>query len=229
MPGTDFLPDRENDLLAWSIPFNQKINATPTAYGITALQASAYGTLHTTFAAKLALVEDQLTRSPANIVAKNMAKSNLIENARLLAREIQGTPTVTDFQKADLGLTVRDPEPTPVPVPAVAPTVSIESLAGRTAKVRLRDAQNPDRRGKPKGISGATIFYYVGEVAPFQPEEWSFLEQTTRTLVNVNFPTTIEPGSRVWLTAFWYNTKAQTSPGAVAVSIRIGDELAEAA
>lgn len=229
MANTDFLPKREADLLAWANNFSTKLSLDPTSYGVTIVQAGAFETLFDNFQSAFTTASNPGTNSHANIVAKNVAKQALIENARLLAREIQGTPTVTDFQKADIGLTVRDPEPTPVPVPAFPPDVSVLSLFGRTARLRLRDVQNPDRRGKPDGVSGATIFYHVGETAPVIPNEWALLMQTTRTLVDVDFPQTIEPGARVWLTAYWYNTKAESSTAAEPVSLRVGDILTQAA
>jgi hypothetical protein len=47
---TNFVPTREADLLAWSRNFDNLISATPTAFGLTAAQATAYSTLHTNFA-----------------------------------------------------------------------------------------------------------------------------------------------------------------------------------
>jgi hypothetical protein len=50
-------------------------------------------------------------------LAKNNAKTAVKTYARLLARIVQATPTVTDTQKADLGLPVPDNEPSPINQP----------------------------------------------------------------------------------------------------------------
>jgi hypothetical protein len=232
MPEINFLPPKEADLLAWSLNFATRIAATPIVYAVSAAQAAAYGTLHDTFAAALQAATEPGTRTKPSIQAKNDAKTALLDGpngARSLARIIQAAPAVTNEQKALLGLTVRDSEPTPVPPPEFPPDIAILSVLNRTVKVRLRDIENPDRRGKPDGVKGATVFYSVGDDAPSDPAEWSFAFNTTRTVFDVDFPQTVAAGAKVWLTAFWYNTKAQSSPPASYVSTRFSDGMAQAA
>src|SRR4051794_9849146 len=38
----DFLPTKDDALLAWSVAFAEKITATPTSFGLSAAQATAY-------------------------------------------------------------------------------------------------------------------------------------------------------------------------------------------
>src|SRR5688572_13214418 len=158
----DFFPSREADIVTWSINFKTKIVATPTVYGLTAPQATAYGTKHDAFVAAHQTANDPATRSPSAIVAKDVAKVNLAAEARMLARIIQAAPAVTAEQRSDLGLTVRDSDPSPIPPPAAAPEMDIISAVVRTVRVRLRDLANPTRRGKPDGVAGASVFSHVG-------------------------------------------------------------------
>ncbi len=90
---TPYPPAREADLLTWSSAFKTKITATPTAYGLTAAQATAYGTLHDAFAAAYATANDQLTRSPASVATKNLAKWALVAQIRLLGGIVQRFPS----------------------------------------------------------------------------------------------------------------------------------------
>ncbi|MGH7179314.1 MAG: hypothetical protein ACREJC_18200 [Tepidisphaeraceae bacterium] len=53
MPSVTFFPSRDTELLAWSLNFKTLITATPTAYGLTAGLATAYGVLHDAFATAL--------------------------------------------------------------------------------------------------------------------------------------------------------------------------------
>src|SRR5688572_5857937 len=121
----DFFPSREADIVTWSVNFKTLITATPTTYGLTAAQATAYTTKHDAFVAAHQTANDPATRSPSAIIAKDVAKVALAAEARMLARIVQATPTVTAEQKSDLGLTVRDGEPSPIPPPAFAPEVDI--------------------------------------------------------------------------------------------------------
>jgi len=227
-----FPPKKDGDLAAWSTNWQSFINAAPATYGLTALQTAGYTALHNAYITAFNAAISPSTNSKSQIIAKNQARENLlnaVNGARQLVGIVQAFPGTTNAMRGDLGLRIPDVEPTPVPVPTVAPDLSIVSQSGRTAKIRLRDVENPDSRGKPDGVVGFTILYHVGDEPPFVPQEWTLLGQHTRTLVDVEFPVTIEPGVKVWLTAYWYNTKAQTSPAAEAVMLRIGDTLAEVA
>jgi hypothetical protein len=230
MPATTtFLPTRESELVTWSLTFKTLITATPTAYALTAGQATTYGGLHDTFVTKYNLCNADATRSPSNIVAKDDAKIALIANARLLARIVQAAPSVTNQQKSDLGLTVRDVGPTPIPPPSDAPDIDIVAVSGNTVRLRLHEAGQSSKRAKPDGVAGATIFSAVGAVAPTTEEAWTFQGNTTKTLFDVTFPPTIEPGAKVWFTAFWRNNRDESGPASTPVTTNIAGGSAMAA
>jgi len=229
---TDFIPKRDADLLAFSVNFNTLINADPTIYGLDLAQAGAYTALHDAFAAALAVTTSDATRTPSSIVAKNDARDALEDGPggiRQLAAIIQAFPGTTNEMRSDLGLTVRDTEPTPVPVPETSPILSILSTLGRTVKIRLRDADSPTNRGKPASAIGATLLSFVGEDPPADTLDWSFLANTGRTQVELDFPATIAAGSKVWITAFWFNSRKESGNAAAPQSTRLSDGLAQSA
>jgi hypothetical protein len=158
----DFLPSRDGLLVTWSVNFKTKITATPTVYALTAAQATAYGLKHDAYAAAYQTAKDPSTRTPSSVLAKDVAKKNLETEARMLARIVQAAPAVTNQQRSDLGLTVRDVEPSPIDRPAFAPEGAIVSVTGRSVRIRYRDAQEPSRRGKPNGCAGLAVFSHVG-------------------------------------------------------------------
>src|SRR5688572_9679270 len=124
-----FLPNKDAALLAWSLNFSTRITATPTAYGLVAADATAYAALHTNFATTMAAVDPD-ERNKIATAAKNTARLALKTSARLLAKRVEGTASVTDAQKLELGLNVRA-MPSPIPPPATAPIISITSVMGR--------------------------------------------------------------------------------------------------
>lgn len=228
----DYLPSREADLLNWSNNFNNVINLSPTAFGLTAGQCTVFGVLHTSWNNAYTDATQPSTRTPSAIQLKNDSKFAMINNAggiRALVNIIQAHPGTTNQQRVDLGITVSDAEPSPVPAPATAPDLSIISIFNRTVKIRLRDVENADRRGKPDGVQGATILLFVGEDAPADPMEWNFALNTSTTLLDMDFPATIAAGAKVWLTAIWFNARKENSPPATPVSVRLSDGLAKAA
>jgi hypothetical protein len=221
MASTTFLPDREAELVTWSTGFNTKINATPTTYGLTAGQATAYTTVHTAFVTAFNAANSDATNSRSAIVTKNAAKAVLIASARQLAGIIQSYPGTTNAMRSDLGLTVRDTQPTPVPPPANPPDVDIVSVSGNTVKLRLHDSTTPARRGKPAGVSGAAVFSFVGAAAPTDEGAWTFEGNTSKTVIDIVFPGTVAPGAKVWFTAFWFNQRKQEGPASAPVTTNI--------
>ena len=221
-------PSREGDLLAWAANFFELINATPTQFGLTAPQATAFGALSSDYADKYETATEPSTNSHAAVVAKNTAKAALLAGASQLVAIVQAHPGTTDAQRAALGIKVRDNEPTPAPVPAAPPFLAVVSTLGRTVKLRLGDLDNPNRRAKPPGVQGATILTYVGDFPPDDPMEWAFAINTSRTLVDVQFPLTVAAGAKVWITAVWFNTRKETSIAAEAVSVRLSEGTSQA-
>lgn len=104
------------DLYAGSLTFSEMITATPLVFGLTAPLAAEYAALHSSFADLYlqALAPD--TRTKPVIIGRNNAAAVLRARAAELAKLIEGTATVTDQQRASLGLSVRKvPAPRPAP------------------------------------------------------------------------------------------------------------------
>ena len=219
MPSTTFLPRTDAALLAWSLHFRDLIVAQPTDYGLTAPLATAYGALHDLYAAALAECDPPI-RTKTAVVAKNQARLNLKNNARLLANLVNGTGSVSDAQKTELGLTVRD-EPTPIPPPSTAPVLEIVSLSAWTVKIRLRDAASGSNRGRPPGTFGASVFSAVSATAPTDISAYKFEGSTGQTKVHVTFDDTLAAGTKVWLTAFWFNGRKQSGPACAPVAVNL--------
>jgi hypothetical protein len=231
MASTNFLPDRDAELVTWSTNFLAGIQTMATSVGLTAGQATTYGTLHDNFVTSYNASASDATNSRSAIVTKNETKALLVANARLLAGIIQKFPGTTNTQRSELGLTVKDTAPSPVPPPASAPALEVRSVSGTTCRIRLIDTANPTRRGKPAGVAGASVFSFVGATPPTALSAWTFEGNTTRTGVDVFFPDDTAPGARVWLCAFWYNPRAQRGPTCAPVPANLpgGAVSAEAA
>jgi hypothetical protein len=212
-------PPSDNALLAWSTNFKNLITADPSVYGLTATLATAYGVVHTAYADALAACDPNV-RNKAAVVAKNAARTTLKTQATLLANTIYGTPTVTVAQKVELGIPPRS-EPNPIPPPSTSPVLEVVSTNAWTARIRLK-AGAGGGRGKPAGTFGASVFSYVGATAPTDIGSWKFEGSTGRvTAIDVDFPNTLAAGTKVWLTAFWFNGRKQSGPACAPVSCNL--------
>jgi hypothetical protein len=211
------IPTKDTLLLNWSTNFNTRGTATPTTLGLTAAQMTAYTPLHDGFVAAYNAMNILGARSKSLVSAKNTAKAALLVYARQLYGFVQANADVSNADKDLLGVTVRA-QPSPIPAPIDAPQMDIVSVVGRTVSVRLHSATTQGKRGKPAGVKGAAVFSYVGATPPTDPSVYKFEGTTTRTTFDIVFPDSAEPGTTVWVTAMWFNERAQSGPACTPMS-----------
>ncbi len=226
-----YLPTTDAGVLNWARNFRDQIAAVadPTTIGLSAAAVTEYEGLVSDYTDKYAIATDSATRGGSTINAKNIAKKALITASRTFGQAVTRHPGVTNEQRYDMGLTVRDDEPTPVPVPTTKPVFTIATTVGRTITMRIRDEHTPDTRARPEGIIGATIMMYVGDEASQDPMAWTLLASTSKTNVTLDVPLSVPADSRVWIAGFWYNTKSQSGPVSDEVSTVIRAAVASAA
>lgn len=146
--GRSFYFGTAAQLYTGSQTFSDLINASATTYGLTTAQATAYKALNDDYAAKYRLSEAPETRTRGTIQARNDSTVLLTQKAAELAKIVDATPTVTNQQKIDLGLSVRA-TPTPKPPPGTPSHFRVELLGDGSVQVTWR-ANNPT------GMTGVT-------------------------------------------------------------------------
>lgn len=152
-----FYFEKDSVLYTGSQAFLTKITATPAAYGLLPADATDYAVFANDFKTKYLLAIDPPTRTQPSITAKNDARTLLRAATAQVARKIYATPTVTDQQKQDLGLSVRKtPEPSPAPG-----TVS-------DFKVQLTNSGALSTKWKNSGAAGCVynIYRRLGSTGP---------------------------------------------------------------
>ncbi|MFT3787563.1 MAG: hypothetical protein QM770_15590 [Tepidisphaeraceae bacterium] len=209
-------PASDAGLLTWANHFQGLIAAGPTSYALTTAQSTALTTACTAYQTALNACE-KTVRNEAAVITKNDARRDLKVLVRQLVGAINSSTTVTDAQKTTLGLTLRT-TPMPVPAPSLAPVVEVASVNAWTVNLRLRAAGSSTSRGKPAGVSGASVFSYVGATPPDEIADWKFEGNTGKSKFDVVFPTTNPGGTKVWLTAFWFNNRKQSGPACAPIS-----------
>ena len=205
---------REAELLGWSGEMSTKINVPGNDLGISTQMASEYATTQVRFAERFAAARDLGSRTRTEVAEKNAAKEALINASRTIVAILEANPALTNAQRVELNIPVRDRKPTPRPTPDAAPLVQVTGTAGTAVLVDLADARDPSRRRRPDGVVGATLLTFVGDVAPTDLAGWSFYSNTNKTRdVVVEFPPGTPRGSRVWVTAFLVQRQERDRPG----------------
>lgn len=218
---TKFPPEREAEFVTFTQNFASKIATGFATYSLTTAQATAYGTLSTAFINAYNVAQADATRSPMNINLKNVAKKNLIANLRMLCKIIQNAPTTTNAMRIDLGIPQRGTTPTPIPPPSLSPGIVVTKAVNRTISVRLFDPQNPKKTAKPAGVSGITVFSFVGSAPPTDIGAWKYEGSSSVMKFDIEFAPSVPNGATVWLTAFFFNNRKQSGVAATPISANL--------
>ena len=216
---TDFVPGREAALLPWGLNLSQKATADPALYGLTPAIAQALAAAYAALDAAWQRVQDPDRRTPTAVTEKDALKKAFISSAREVARLAQAHPGITTAQREALGLNLRDAKPTPVPPPEESPVIDVASARGQFIEVLLH--RPGGRRGRPPGAAGASVFFALTEAPPADLSGWTFAGSTTRSTCTVDVGAGVPPGAKVWLTAFYYNPRAQSGQAAEPISTRV--------
>ena len=204
------LPPSDTGLLQWSQNVVGLITPVPASWGLVVGDVTAYTVLHDSYSTCLAACDPSVRNKPA-VVAKNQARSNLKLGAAVVANKIYASPLVSNSMKTEIGMPPRQ-TPAPIPPPAVAPGLDVLSVDAWTVRIRLHDATSSAQRGKTPGAIGASVFSFVGAVAPVDLGAWKFEGSTGLTKLDVTFANTLAGGTKVWLSAFWFNGRKQSGP-----------------
>jgi hypothetical protein len=218
MARRDFLPDKDQALLAWAENFGTLCNLNYASYGITKEIADDYVQKKNDFATKLQAATDPSTRGKRTVFLKDESKRTLVELTRKVVKQITGMMTVTDAQRQELGITVPSGSRTPVPPPSAQPFIQVTKVKGRTVTIELR--QEEERRGKPAKVTGAQIYTCTGTTPPEAPGDWVFMTAVSKTTVELPFGPS-STGDTVWITASWTNAKNETGPAADEVRVNL--------
>ena len=215
------IPKRESELVTWAQNLSTRLNVSPLVFGVPVATATLLQTRTDAFVAAYELAANDATTTRGVVASKNDAKRLMRQTITDVVRLIEGTSTVTNAQKYDLGVTVAV-QPAPIPVPANAPGLEVQKVQGRRVFVRLFDTTNPTRKGRPLGVEGVALFSHVGgETAPTDPAAYKFEGNTTRMRAIVEFSESAAPGTRVWLTGFFYNPRGMSGPACDPVGTNI--------
>src|SRR5689334_13884603 len=134
----DYIPSTDAGKLTFGQNAVALITPNPVTWGLTAGIATQLGTYVSDYETKLAAATEPATKSRSNTFAKNQSKKTMVAYLRDLVATIQGTATVTDQMKHDLGITVRGANPpSPINPPTEAPMFEVMWVKNRLIGVRL--------------------------------------------------------------------------------------------
>lgn len=208
-----FMPRTFAGLLAFGQAFSSQISATPAAFGVPTLTATSLATVTETYVDAYGVATNESTRTRGTVAAMQTAARNLRVAIGNVARLVYGTPSVTEQQLRDLGLTVKS-APSPIPPVALAPKATVNSVTQNLVRYSVLDRANEASRRKPANARYAFALTYVGENPPASGGPgWTIQGATGRSAnVTIAFPIDTPPGTKCWATFMWVGTRGEFSP-----------------
>ncbi len=218
----DYIPRPDGSFDAWQVNFVAYATANAAALGLDPLvDIPPLTNAQTTWAADLpAHVTAQAAAESAR-QAKDDARSTFEGVIRPLVARLQASPDVDDTERQALGITVADAVPTPSAVPTTRPLVTVDTGQRLRHVIAFVDELTPTRKAKPDGVMGAEVWVKVGDPAPVDPGELTFLATDTRTPYTADYTGT-DANKVAHYMLRWINTRGEKGPWSETASATIG-------
>jgi len=218
----DYIPSPDGDFDAWQINFITYASANAAALGLDPLVdipplTAAQGVWTSDYPANTAA---QAAAQSAR-QAKDVARGGLEGVIRPLVARLQASPDVDDAERQALGIPVRDAIPTATDVPKTRPVVSVDTSQRLQHTIGFADEATPTRKAKPAGVRGAQVWVKIGDPAPVDPSELTFLATDTRTPYVAAFDGA-DANKVAHYMLRWENTRGETGPWSETASATIG-------
>ena len=173
MPAKDYIPSKEGDIVPWTENFVQVASTNAAALGLATVDITALKTKNADYATGLNIAISKQAESKAATESKNIKKDAVIDTIRILARQVQAKPGVSDNLKSQLGLNIPDANPSslnPFPPKDLSAEIGIGGVCV------LKWNRNSNFQG--------TIFLIETSINP--DAEWKMIGTTTKTTYNAH-------------------------------------------
>ena len=218
----DYIPAADSQFEAWQQNFVTYASANAAALGLDPLVdipplTAAQTTWATDYPAHIAAQQAAAAATQTKTASRDGFGGAVI---RPLVRRLQADAAVDDAEKAALGITVPDSVPTPTGPPTTRPLATIDCGQRLQQTITFMDESTPTKKAKPPGVMGAEIWVKVGDPAPIDPDELSFLAVDTRTPYTTTFPGA-DGGKTAHYMLRWVNSVGEKGPWSETVSATI--------
>ncbi len=204
----------------WGRNATSQISENASGLGITPAAAAAAQAAFDAYSRAYDAAVEPLTRSTPRVRAKNDALAAFKTAIRPVVATIQANGLVTNEQRAELGLGVRDRKATAATVPAMPPSV-VASLTGpQSLRAIASDPLDPHRRGRPAGIKSLAVHVCFGQTAPGGVGQWPLYTLSGRTTVDLVWPD-LAADATVWISCCWVSTRNECGGFSQPISVRL--------
>ena len=185
MPGHDYLPRNEAELLDWLKQFAAWMTLHGADHGFTLAEITDVQTRVTALETAYEECGIKETAYRAGVQLKKHTFSDAVAITRADVKRLQADPAMTDADRADAGITVPDTQPTatdPESIRAI-PRPLLELDWSIPLQVMIHFGFNPHNEhenARPAGTKGVHIQYHRGGL-PEHEADWKDLDSDTHS------------------------------------------------
>lgn len=216
----DYIPPSDSEFNGWQAAFVTYANANLAGLGLVAGDMTPITAAQTTWNTNYTAHVAAQNAAENAAQAKRDARAAYVALLRALVARLQASASVSDPERASLGITVPDRTPTPVGPPTTRPVLQVDTSQRLNIGVSFADEGTPTSEDKPAGVIGCEIWVKVGGTAPTDLDDCSFLALDTRTPYGANFDGA-QGGQTAHFIGVWVNGKGERGPLSQTVSATI--------
>ena len=216
----DYIPGGDAAFDTWQTNFVTYVNANLANLGLVAADVVSLNAAAATWTADYPALTAAQAAAQAARQTKDAARVGLEGAVRPLVRQLQASPDVDDAERAAMGLTVPDADAAPIGPPVTRPVVAVDTSQRLQHTIRFADEATPTSLAKPAGVMGAELWVKVGDPAPVDPNELTFLSVDTRTPYVTTYPGD-DGGVTAHYMLRWVSTTGERGPWSETASATI--------
>jgi hypothetical protein len=207
---SDFIPSPDTAFSAFANALVTTLKVDPTSYGLTTEEITELDNELTAWDTSFDTLYQARDAARAATVDKDARREALEAKIRVINKQVQADPSVTNTQRADAGLPVYSTTRNPVAVPTTAPMVHLEAANVQQHVFRFTSAVDAHANVRPTGVKSIQLFGAF-DTAPVSDSDFELLGSTTRMNATLNFPIS-DAGKSIWYRFRYLNTKDQPGP-----------------
>ena len=222
----DYIPLKDDDFFNFQGNLVNKVVANKTAWGIPDAAVTALTDRRTEYEPLYMKAQNKTTRSMGDVLAHRQSRKLYEKEIRTFAKAyLMFNPLVTDEQRSEMALTIRDTEPSPHPAITDIPIVALRIIGGGDIEARCQMTTDQNRPSMHPAANLADYRYVLLEIGgrpPADPEDYQKRDVSSRAKFIIHVGAKNE-GKRFYAVFRWVNTTKpkQEGPWSEAITVVI--------
>ncbi len=213
---TDWIPTRDDDFFNFQGNLVNLVVANKVAWGIADPAVTVLTDLRASFEPLYTTSQNKTTRSSSDVLAFRQSRKLYETEIRAFAKAyLMFNPLVTDKQRKDMALTIRDNEQTPRGKMAGFPYIYLKAVGGGSIEVRAqleKDATRPSMHPLADAVECRWTMVPKGEMPPDDPESMTKTQESKKALFTIHCGAK-NAGESFWGFFRWVNLTTPANSG----------------